>query len=102
MKSHAINSHLKCIANNLAWTREAIQTSNLEAQHCPGREVIMSNGASQDRELGDLLDACERACVGMREAFNRRNLGELAQSSRERSTCLEKLTFSLKRHGYAA
>lgn len=101
MKPHAIHSHLECIANNLDWIKDASQKNALSADKCPSREQI-SQRCGRDTKIDDILCDCERACVGMRDAFNRRELSALVAASKARTVCLAKLTAALKAHGYGA
>lgn len=102
MNSHAIRSHLCCIANNLGWARAALNNEPLHVDACPGRAIILRHGQAADPEIESLLGQCERACIEMRDAFNRRDLTVMFRSAQNRTACLEKLAVALKKHGYAA
>lgn len=94
MKSSTIRSHLSCIANNLGWAREAGRLEPLRADHCPSREFILNRFRAHPT-IEPLLCDCERACVAMRDAFNRRELNLLVAAAQARSVCHEKLVAAL-------
>ena len=96
MKSHATRSNLACISNNLGWVRDVAGSSALPADGCPNRDSILK-GCDHDPAIKSILCDCEKACVDMRDAFNRRDLGVLVKSAGERKICLEKLRDALGR-----
>lgn len=101
MKPHALHSHLNCIANNLGWALEAGRNNALSADKCPSRESIFQR-CGNDPEVDSVLCDCERACVGMRDAYNRRELMTLAGAAKDRAICLDKLRRVLSKHGYSS
>lgn len=90
MKGFSTRSHLACIANNLGWVKDVRGRSPLLADCCPGRDVIMQD-CGCDAAVDVVLCACERACVEMRAAYNRRDMGSLIRAWQERTACRDKL-----------
>lgn len=101
MKSSAVRSHLSCIHNNLGWARDAERQRTLESENCPGRELIRQQVGGH-QIIGALLCACEQACCRMRDAYNRRDLNQFVDASRERTICREKLVAALNGHALGA
>jgi hypothetical protein len=101
MKHSAIRSHLSCIANNLGWSKQALRLEALRADHCPSREFILEHFRSHPA-IESLLCDCEQACVAMRDAFNRRDLGGLVTATQARTVCREKLVAALNGLSQAA